>query len=169
VVGKFFGDWDYALIYDFGGSSDGSASTASVNGTAVSFLPGGGPSGIENAYLSYKGIKPFGGQLAIEGGYIKVPNTLDEAVSSNNILFLERASSQVIAANVAAGDGRSAFGMRWYNDTFWAGAYATGLSAGAIHSAPMGRQSNLARRPASPVRSSAETVTLCISGLMPNF
>jgi phosphate-selective porin OprO and OprP len=40
VVGKFFGDWDYALIYDFGGSSDGSASTASVNGTAVSFLPG---------------------------------------------------------------------------------------------------------------------------------
>jgi phosphate-selective porin OprO/OprP len=88
VVGKFFGDWDYALIYDFGGSSDGSASTASVNGTAVSFLPGGGPSGIENAYLSYKGIKPFGGQLAIEGGYIKVPDTLDEAVSSNNILFL---------------------------------------------------------------------------------
>src|SRR6266403_799788 len=31
VIGKFLGDWDYALIYDFGGSSDGFASTASVN------------------------------------------------------------------------------------------------------------------------------------------
>jgi phosphate-selective porin OprO and OprP len=135
VVGKFFGDWDYALIYDFAGSSDGFASTASVNGTAVGFLPGGGLSGIENAYLRYNGIRPFGGQLAIEGGYMKVLYTLDEAMSSNNILFMERASSQVIAANIAAGDGRSTFGARWYNDIFWAGAYATGPTAGAIHSA----------------------------------
>jgi phosphate-selective porin OprO and OprP len=135
VLGKFLGDWYYALVYDFAGSSDGFAGTASAGGTAVGFLPGGGLSGIENAYLSYRGIKPFGGQLAIEGGYMKVPYTLDEAMSSNDILFLERASSQVIAANIAAGDGRSAFGTRWYNDIFWAGAYATGPSAGAIHSA----------------------------------
>jgi len=135
VVGKFFGDWDYALIYDFAGSSDGFASTASANGTTVGFLPGGGLSGIENAYLSYKGIRPFGGQLAIEGGYMKVLYTLDEAMSSNDILFMERASSQVIAANIAGGDGRSAFGARWYNDRLWAGAYATGPDAGAIHSA----------------------------------
>lgn len=135
VIGKFFGDWDYALIYDFAGSSDGFAGTASAGGTSVGFLPGGGLSGIQNAYLSYKGIRPFGGQLAIEGGYMKTLYTLEEAMSSNDILFLERASSQVIAANIAAGDGRSAFGARWYNDIFWAGAYATGPSAGAIHSA----------------------------------
>jgi phosphate-selective porin OprO and OprP len=135
VVGKFFGDWDYALIYDFAGSSDGFASTASANGTTVGFLPGGGLSGIENAYLSYRGIRPFGGQLAIEGGYMKVLYTLDEAMSSNDILFMERASSQVIAANIAGEDGRSAFGARWYNDRLWAGAYATGPDAGAIHSA----------------------------------
>ena len=29
VIGKFMGDWNYALVYDFGGSSDGFASTAS--------------------------------------------------------------------------------------------------------------------------------------------
>ncbi len=29
VIGKFLGDWNYALIYDFGGSSDGFDSTAS--------------------------------------------------------------------------------------------------------------------------------------------
>jgi phosphate-selective porin OprO/OprP len=109
VIGKFLGDWDYALVYDFAGSSDGFAGTASANGTAVGFLPGGELSGIQNAYLSYRGIQPFGGQLAIEGGHITVSYPLDEATSSNDILFLERASSQVIAANIAAGDPRSAF------------------------------------------------------------
>jgi phosphate-selective porin OprO/OprP len=48
---------------------------------------------------------------------------------------MERASAGVIATNIAAGDFRSTFGTRWYNDTFWAGAYVTGPSTGAIHSA----------------------------------
>jgi phosphate-selective porin OprO/OprP len=51
VLGKFWGDWNYALIYDFAGSSDGFAGTASVGGASVGFLPGGGLSGIQNAYL----------------------------------------------------------------------------------------------------------------------
>src|SRR6266700_761615 len=135
VLGKFMGDWNYALIYDFGGSSDGFASTASVGGAAVSFLPGGALSGVENAYLSYTGIKPFGGKLAIEGGIMDLAWTLDEASSSNDIPFMERASAGVIAQNIAAGDFRSTFGTRWYNDTFWAGAYVTGPTTGAIHSA----------------------------------
>src|SRR6266436_3688096 len=135
VIGKFMSDWNYALIYDFGGAPDGFGSTASVGGAGVGFLPGGALSGIENAYLSYTGFKPFGGKLAIEGGVMDLPYTLDEATSSNDILFLERASSQVIAANVAASDFRSAAGARWYTDSFWIGAYATGPTAGAIHSA----------------------------------
>ncbi len=135
VIGKFFGDWNYALIYDFGGASDGFASTASVGGAAVGFLPGGALSGIENAYLSYTGIKPFGGKLAIEGGVMDLPYTLDEASSSNDLPFMERASSGITATNIAAGDFRSAFGARWYTDTFWAGAYVTGPATGAIHSA----------------------------------
>jgi phosphate-selective porin OprO and OprP len=135
VIGKFLGDWNYALIYDFGGTSDGFAGTASVGGAAVGFLPGGALSGVENAYLSYTGFKPLGGTLAIEGGIMDVPYTLDEATSSNDILFMERASSGVVATNIAAGDFRSTFGARWYNDRFWAGAYATGPAAGAIHSA----------------------------------
>ena len=134
VVGKFIGDWNYALIYDFGGSSDGFAGTGSADGTTVGFLPGGGLSGIENAYLSYTGLKPFGGQLAIEGGYMNVPYTLDQTMSSNDILFMERSSAQVIATSIAAGDSRSAAGARWYNDRFWAGAYVTGPTSGAIHS-----------------------------------
>ena len=135
VVGKFLGDWNFGLVYDLGGTSDGFASTASVGGTPVGFLPGGALSGLENAYLSYTGFKPFGGTLAIEGGIMDLPYTLDEATSSNDILFMERASSGIIATNIAAGDFRSALGARWFNETFWAGAYVTGPSTGAIHSA----------------------------------
>jgi phosphate-selective porin OprO/OprP len=135
VIGKFMEDWNYALIYDFGGASDGFASTASVGGVPVGFLPGGAVSGIENAYLSYTGIKPFGGKLAIEGGVMDLPYTLDEASSSNDIPFMERASAGIAATNIAAGDFRSTAGARWYTDTFWAGAYVTGPATGAIHSA----------------------------------
>jgi phosphate-selective porin OprO/OprP len=129
VVGKFLSDWNFALVYDFGGSSDG------FGGTAPGSLPGGGTSGVENAYLSYLGIKPFGGKMAIEGGIFDLPWTLDNAMSSNDILFMERASAGVIATSIAAGDFRSAFGTRWWNDVFWAGAYVTGPTTGAIHSA----------------------------------
>lgn len=129
VTGKFFNDWNFALVYDFGGSSDG------FGGAAPGSLPGGGVSGVENAYLSYTGLKPFGGRMAIEAGIMDVPYTMDEATSSNDTMFMERASSGVIAANIAAGDFRSAVGTRWYNDVFWAGAYVTGPTTGAIHSA----------------------------------
>jgi phosphate-selective porin OprO/OprP len=64
-----------------------------------------------------------------------LPYTLDEASSSNDIPFMERASSGITATNIAAGDFRSTFGARWYTDRFWAGAYVTGPTTGAIHSA----------------------------------
>jgi phosphate-selective porin OprO/OprP len=129
LAGKFFNDWNFALVYDFGGSSDG------FGGAAPGSLPGGGVSGLENAYLSYTGLKPFGGKMAIEAGIMDLPYTLDEATSSNDIMFMERASSGVIATNIAAGDFRSAVGARWFNDQLWIGAYATGPATGAIHSA----------------------------------
>ena len=135
VIGKFMEDWNYALVYDFGGASDGFGSTASAGGVAVGFLPGGALSGIENAYLSYTGFKPFGGKLAIEGGVMDLTYTLDEATSSNDIVFMERAAAGIAATNIAAGDFRSTFGGRWYTDRFWAGAYVTGPATGAIHSA----------------------------------
>lgn len=113
VVGTFAGDWDYNLIFDMGGSQDGPSTSS-----------------LENAFLTYKGIK----NLYIEGGYLDVPYTLDEATSSNNIMFMERASSQTVATNIASGDARSAFGMRTNSDWWWLGAYATGPTAGANHS-----------------------------------
>jgi phosphate-selective porin OprO/OprP len=81
-------------------------------------LPGGITSAVENAYLSYTGIKG----IAIEGGYMDSLYTLDNATSSNDIMFLERASPGVIANNIAADDFRSMFGARAYGDWYWAGA-----------------------------------------------
>jgi phosphate-selective porin OprO/OprP len=135
LAGKFFNDWNFALIYDFGGSSDGFGGTGAAGATPVGFLPGGGTSGIENAYISYTGLKPFGGKMAIEAGIMDLAWTMDESMSSNDLPFMERASVGVIAQNIAAGDFRSAVGARWYNDVFWAGAYVTGPTTGAIHSA----------------------------------
>jgi phosphate-selective porin OprO and OprP len=113
VVGKVLGDWNYALIYDFGGTTDSGA--GGINA-----------SGIEMAELSYTGFRPF----VIEGGAQDVPYTLDEATSSNDIMFIERASAQVVAANIAAGDFRENFGGHWNNDRIWLGAYFTGPTTG---------------------------------------
>jgi phosphate-selective porin OprO/OprP len=130
IQGKFMSDWNYALIYDFGGSSDG------FGGLAPGSLPGGGTSGVQNAWLSYSGFSKWTGLtgFVIEGGVTDVMYTLDEATSSNDIMFMERASSQVIANNIAAGDFRSFGGLRGYNDWFWAGGFATGPTTGSNHS-----------------------------------
>ncbi len=113
VTGRFARDWDYALIYDFGGTQDGTGQ-------------------LENAFLTYRGFRDFY-NLAIDGGYLDVPYTLDEATSSNNIMFMERASSQTLAVNFAAGDFRAAFGAHVNDKQWWAGAYVTGPQSGAPH------------------------------------
>lgn len=122
VLGTFMNDWDYTLIYDFGGSSDGF-------GPGV---PGGATSGILNAMVAYKAFKPF----TIEGGYMNVPYGHDRAISSSEIMFMERASPEVVAQNIAAGNARAAFGVRGNTDRFWAGVYLTGPTAGVAHNVP---------------------------------
>jgi phosphate-selective porin OprO/OprP len=129
VAGTFLGDWNYALIYDFGGSSDGFGGTASGG---ISLLPGGDTSSIETASLSYKGLKPF----AIEGGYGSLPWTLDQATPSSDLLFIGRASSSNVATGIAAGDFRSFAGIHGWDDRIFALAYFTGPLSGAIHTDP---------------------------------
>jgi phosphate-selective porin OprO and OprP len=94
------------LIYDFGGSSDTTPAT----------------SGIENAYLACTGLRPF----IFEAGHMDVPFTLDEATSSNEMMFMERS-----VVNIAAGDFRSAAGVRAVGDRWWGGLYITGPVSGA--------------------------------------
>ena len=119
VTGKFAGDWAYTLIYDFGGSTDSS--------------PGANGSGIQTALITYNGLNKGPYPVAFDLGYMDTPFTLDEATSSNDIMFVERPSMQAVASNIFANDFRSAVGVRSNDDRYWAGVYATGPQSGATH------------------------------------
>jgi len=122
VTGKFDGDWAYTLIYDFGGSTDmGPGGAGTTTG------------GIEWASLTYNGLNKGPLPLAFDIGYIDTPFTLDEATSSNDIMFVERPTIQTVASNIFANDFRSAAGVRSNNDRYWAGVYATGPQSGSAH------------------------------------
>ncbi|MDB5396503.1 MAG: Phosphatespecific outer rane porin OprP Pyrophosphatespecific outer rane porin OprO [Rhodospirillales bacterium] len=115
VTGKAAGDFTYQLVYDFGGSSDALAA---------------GNSDLQAAQVGYTGIK----NVIIEGGYSDTFFTLDEATSSNDILFMERATPGVVATGINAGDFRSNFGARYTGDRLWIGAYVLGPASGNTHS-----------------------------------
>ncbi|HEY1722378.1 MAG TPA: porin [Magnetospirillaceae bacterium] len=129
VTGKFASDFAYTFIAEFGGTDD----------TNNPFVSGFGASEIENAFITYNGFNKADHfvPLAFDVGYIDVPFTLDESVSSNDTMFMERSSSQVVATAFGGGDNRSAAGLRSYKTAYWAGAYVTGPAAGDAHSAPV--------------------------------
>jgi phosphate-selective porin OprO and OprP len=117
VQGKFLGDWGYALIFDMGGSND----------TGAGGSHGGG---IENAFFTYNGVP--GWQFI--AGYIDVPYSLDESISSNNIMFMEKSLAGDAATGIAGNDNRSAVGATWHNDRAWVGVFGTGPTTGTTHS-----------------------------------
>jgi phosphate-selective porin OprO/OprP len=140
VVGNFASDWHYALVYDFGNTSDGynpnnalaNADSSTSPTTNNNYL-----AGVENALITYNGFYQQGEQfpVAFDLGVQDVPWTLDEATSSNDIMFLERSSSQVVATEFGGGDFRSAIDVRSNNDRYWVGAFFTGPNSGALHTA----------------------------------
>ncbi len=111
VAGKIAGDWTYTFIYDAGNSNDTT------------------PRGIEFAQVNYRGFK----DMAIDIGYSDTLFTIDEATNTNDMMFLERATPQVIATLFNTGDFRSNAGVRYFTDRFWLGAYATGPTQGQSH------------------------------------
>jgi phosphate-selective porin OprO/OprP len=85
IDGKLFKDFDYALIYEFGGSGAEDAGH------------------IQEAWAQYTGLKPF----RIRVGAFEPNIGLAAAVSTSQMPLLERPSPAEIARNVAAGDSRS--------------------------------------------------------------
>jgi phosphate-selective porin OprO and OprP len=124
VTGTFASDWNYTLIYDFGGSTDEGPGGAGIT-----------TAGIQSAFVTYNGLKKAAVPLMFDIGYMDTPFTLDEATSSNDIMFVERASIQAIASNIMANDFRSALGVRSNDNRYWAGVYLTGPQSGAVHTA----------------------------------
>ena len=111
ITGTAFGDWGYALVWDAGNSQDTAAK------------------GIETAQIIYSGLKG----AAFEIGYSNTYFTLDQSTSSNDTLFLERASPSNVATNFNTGDARSNAGVRFFGDRYWIGGYLTGPASGDSH------------------------------------
>jgi phosphate-selective porin OprO/OprP len=140
VIGTFMTDWHYAFVYDLGNTSDSNNSNnalASANSSTSPTASNSFLSGIENAFLTYNGFYSHGQQfpVAFDFGIMAVPWTLEEATSSNDLMFLERSTAQVIATAFGGGDFRSALDVRSNNDRYWLGAFLTGPNSGALHTA----------------------------------
>lgn len=103
-----YDDLQLNLTPDFGGSPDGTPSLYEAN-------------------LNWSPLKP----LTLTLGYFKPWFTLQDSMSSNDFLFLERPSIVEIARSIAASDGRSSLGGRWAADRYFISAYLTGDSYGA--------------------------------------
>jgi phosphate-selective porin OprO/OprP len=170
VVGNFMTDWHYAFIYDFGNTSDSNnpnnalanANSGTSPTTSNNFL-----SGVENALITYNGFYQHGQQfpVAIDIGVQDVPWTLDEATSSNDLLFIERSSAQVVATEFGGGDFRSAIDVRSNSDRYWFGAFLTGPNPGALHTAGAScNTGTVAVTAGTPCVTSAQ-----MSGLGPQF
>ena len=121
-------------------------------------------SGVENAYLSYTGFKPFGGKLAIEGGIMDMPYTLDEVheferhpVHGTRFVRHHRAEHRrrrLPLHRRRALVQRPVLGRRLCHR-----ARPPAPSTPPRASTPTARRNNTARSPAPPARSSAATTT----------
>ncbi|PZR87566.1 MAG: porin [Stutzerimonas stutzeri] len=107
VVGNVWRDFTYSLIYDFGGSPDGIGS-------------------LYEASLGYTGIK----SLNLRIGAYKPFFTLEDSISSADLLFLERPSIVEIARSIAAGTARMSAGGSAAGEGWFAAAYLTGPTVG---------------------------------------
>lgn len=101
-------DFTVNVTPDFGNSPDGSPTLYEAN-------------------INYTPIKP----LTLTGGYFKPWLTLQDSMSSNDFLFLERPSVVEASRNIAAGDARSSVGARWAQDRYFLAAYLTGAPYGS--------------------------------------
>jgi phosphate-selective porin OprO/OprP len=96
VEGKAWGDWNYNLLLDFGGSGVEEAGK------------------ITNAYIEYAGLQPFRFRV---GAFAPITG-LEDATSNTASLFLERPAVAELVRGFAGGDGRTgaavlANGERW--------------------------------------------------------
>ncbi|MGP0092097.1 MAG: porin [Xanthobacteraceae bacterium] len=138
VVGNFMQDWHYAFVYDFGNTADGynlNNAFANANSSTSPTTSNNYLAGVENALVTYNGFYQHGERfpVAFDIGFQDVPWTLDEATSSNDTMFMERSSAQVVATEFGGGDFRWALDVRSNDDRYWVGAFLTGPNSGALH------------------------------------
>jgi phosphate-selective porin OprO/OprP len=128
--GNAFKDWNFALWAEFGGS-------------------GGEAAGLNQAYIEYAGFHPFGVQdFRIRGGAWATPAGLEDATSNTESTFLERGAIAELVRGLAAGDGRSGFGVTATGQHWYAAATLTGKVVGVPATPEFDQQSGYVIRAA---------------------
>jgi phosphate-selective porin OprO/OprP len=107
IFGLRYDDFSLNVTPDFGGSPDGSPT-------------------LYEASFNWNPVRP----LTLTLGYYKPWYSLQDSMSSNDFLFLERPSIVEVARNVSAGDGRASVGGRWAENRYFVSGYLTGGSYG---------------------------------------
>jgi phosphate-selective porin OprO/OprP len=116
IDGKAFGDWEYNLLYDFGGAGEEDAGH------------------IQELWAQYSGLKPW----HIRIGAFPPSVGLEDQASTNGALFLERPAVADMARSMAGGDFREAAEV-WGNGAFWyASAAVSGRVVGVVNSQATG-------------------------------
>ncbi|HXQ47145.1 MAG TPA: porin [Caulobacteraceae bacterium] len=111
VDGTAFGDWDYRLIFDFGGS------------------------GVENTGQFYEGWVQYSGWKPLHARIGAFPPSigLEDQGSTNGMPLLERSVVEDIARGLAAGDTRTAASVWGAGDHWFASAAVTGRVIGTLN------------------------------------
>ena len=111
IDGTAFGDWDYRILFDFGG--------AGVENTGQLY----------ETWLQYNGFKP----LHVRVGAFSPSLGLDDQGSTNAMPFLERSTAASLARNLAGGDTRTAAQVFGYGDHWFAAGAVTGRIVGVLN------------------------------------
>jgi phosphate-selective porin OprO/OprP len=111
IDGTVFGDWDYRLLLDFGGTG--------VENTGQLY----------ETYIQYSGFKP----LRLRVGAFPPTIGLDDSTSTNGMPFIERTAIEDMARGFAAGDTRIAAQAYAFQDHWLASFAVTGRTIGVIN------------------------------------
>ena len=114
VDGKVFGDFDYNILFDFGGSGAEDAGR------------------VQEMWVQYSGLKPFRFRI----GSFAPPLGLEDAASTNGALFPERPAVADVARGLAGGDTRIGGGVigngdHWFVSAVWTGPLVQSLNSAA--------------------------------------
>jgi len=111
IDGAAYGDWEYRLLFDFGGSGVEDAGQ------------------LYEAWGQYSGFRP----LHLRVGAWPQPIGLEDQASTNYQLFLERPAIADVARNLAAGDTRIGAGAFAYDNYWFVSGDVTGRTIGVVN------------------------------------
>jgi phosphate-selective porin OprO/OprP len=116
VDGRLFGDFDYNLLWEFGGAGEEDAGH------------------IQELWVQYSGIKPW----RFRAGAFPPSVGLEDQASTNGAPFLERPAISDISRGVAGGDFREGAELWANGDRWYMSAAVTGRVVGVVNSQASG-------------------------------